>query len=64
MVFIGVAVAFLLPVAGGDLTLAPPQSFDVKSVFTEDELKQSRAKALEEAGLIRTQARTQAASNK
>ncbi len=64
VVLVGAALAFLLPSAGGDLMLAPPQSFDVKNVFTEDELKQSRTKALEEAGIIRTQARTKAAASK
>jgi len=56
LITIAALALFLLPRAGGSMSL--PTSQDPSSFFQPDELQDAKRKALENAGIVRTEART------
>jgi hypothetical protein len=61
VLILGGGIFFLLPKAGGNMTLPTPR--DPVTLFTPEELMDAKRKALEKAGVIRTEARTAASSD-
>jgi hypothetical protein len=58
VVILAIGIIFLLPKAGGDLLL--PTAKEPAALFTPDEIQDAKRKALERAGIVRTEARTEA----
>jgi len=57
LVVVGGAVFFMLPQAGGNMSF--PVSQDPSTFFKTEEIQEAKRKALEKAGVVRTEARTE-----
>jgi len=57
LVVVGGAVFFMLPQAGGNMSL--PVSQEPSTFFKTEEIQEAKRKALEKAGVVRTEARTE-----